>query len=58
MAEVLAVHAEDMLIVTKQIADVADALAIAGSNGLDPLGGLALFNIGHAHALCLIGNHL
>ena len=57
MTEVFTVDFQNLLIVTEQIANLANPFTIAGGNGFDPSCGLALFDVGHAHALCLVCNH-
>ena len=58
VAEVFAVDIKDMLVIDKEIDDVTDALNLGSCHSLYPCRCLAPFDVGHAHALCLIANHL
>lgn len=55
--QILAVHLQNLLVGTENIGDFTGPFPVSGGYGLDPFRGLALFDGGHVHAVCLITDH-
>ena len=57
MAQVLVVHFEDLVVVDEQIADFTDLFSIRLCHATDPVGRLALLDVGELHPFCIVCDH-
>ena len=58
VSQILAIDGKNMLVVTKQIAHLADLLAVGGCNTTNPSRRLATLDVGELDVFSVIGNHI